>query len=427
MHLERPGPRFIPTALALPALLLALAAGAASGAALNKTITLDAEDAYLPSVLKVLAEKGDLNIVTGPGVSGGRISIHMKDVPLDQAVNLVVRAAGLAYERIGNSILVGDPKSLKEETGLSAYIVDLKFADASDVKEALKGISADIQVDKGGNRLVVMTSPRVISQIQEMVLTLDQPARQVMLEARVVEVSTDAIKKLGIDWDQLSRQGVIFVEGNYDSSIGSGDQLSNLKVFKNTPGTQDIFKLQNFTRTANVFRAAIDLMINDGNARVLANPKIATLNGREATMLVGTRVPYTVIGTVFAGGGAAPVERVEREEVGVKLKITTLINADGYITTEITPEVSSIIGFKGVNNDLPVVATRQASTTVRLKDGNTVIIGGLLSEEKTSTISKFPILGDVPGLGYFFQHRTSQNVKRDLVIEVTPHIMPEQQ
>ena len=427
MHLERPGPRFIPTALALPALLLALAAGAASGAALNKTITLDAEDAYLPSVLKVLAEKGDLNIVTGPGVSGGRISIHMKDVPLDQAVNLVVRAAGLAYERIGNSILVGDPKSLKEETGLSAYIVDLKFADASDVKEALKGISADIQVDKGGNRLVVMTSPRVISQIQEMVLTLDQPARQVMLEARVVEVSTDAIKKLGIDWDQLSRQGVIFVEGNYDSSIGSGDQLSNLKVFKNTPGTQDIFKLQNFTRTANVFRAAIDLMINDGNARVLANPKIATLNGREATMLVGTRVPYTVVGTVFAGGGAAPVERVEREEVGVKLRITPLINADGYITTEITPEVSSIIGFKGVNNDLPVVATRQASTTVRLKDGNTVIIGGLLSEEKTSTISKFPILGDVPGLGYFFQHRTSQNVKRDLVIEVTPHIMPEQQ
>ena len=426
MHLEKRsirGPALWPAL----ALLLALVASTATAAVPTRTITLDAEDAYLPSVLKVLAEKGDLNIVTGPGVSGGRLSIHMKDVPLDQAVNLVVRAAGLSYERIGNSILVADSKSLKEETGLSAYIVDLKFANADEIKDALKSLSADIQVDRSGNRLIVMTSPRVISQIQEMVAALDQPARQVMLEARVVEVSTDAVKKLGIDWDQLARQGVIFVEGNYDSSTGTGEQLGNLKMFKNPPGTHDIFKLNNFSRTANVFRLAIDLMINDGNARVLASPKIATLNGHPASMLVGTRVPYTVTGTVFAGGGAAPTERVEREEVGIKLKITPLINADGYITTEIIPEVSSIVGFKGVNNDLPVIATRQASTTVRLKDGNSVIIGGLLSEEKTSTISKFPILGDIPGLGYFFRHQTSQNTKRDLVIEVTPHIMAEQQ
>src|SRR5437016_948502 len=103
-----------------------------SNAADDKLITLDAEDAYLPSVLKILAEKGDLNIITGPGVTGERLSIHMRNVPIDQAVNLVVRAAGLAYERIGNSILVADAKSPKEETGLSSYVVDLKYADAED-------------------------------------------------------------------------------------------------------------------------------------------------------------------------------------------------------------------------------------------------------------------------------------------------------
>ncbi len=395
--------------------------------AADKLITLDAEDAYLPTVLKILAEKGDLNIITGPGVAAGRLSIHMKDVPIDQAVNLVVRAAGLAYERIGNSILVADLKTLKEETGLSSYVVELKYADARDVQAAIKNLSADITIDAGGNRLIVVTSPRVIAEIREVVRVLDVPAKQVMLEARIVEVSTDDVKRLGIDWDQLTRQGFIFVEGNYDSSVGTGDQITNTQVFPNTPGTNDIFKLKNFSRTAQVFRVALDLLIRDGNARVLANPKIATLNGREASILIGTRIPYTTTGTVFAGGAAAPTQRIEREEVGIKLRITPLINADGYITTQISPEVSSVIGFRGVNNDLPVIATRQANTTVRLKDGNSVIIGGLLSEERTSTVSRIPILGSIPGIGYLFQHHVTGVTKKDLVIEVTPRILAEQQ
>ena len=398
-----------------------------SMAADTKLVTLDAEDAYLPSVLKILAEKGDLNIITGPGVTGERLSIHMKNVPIDQAVNLVVRAAGLAYERIGNSILVADAKSLKEETGLSSYVIDLKFADAEDVRDAIKDLAAEVQIDRGGNRLIIVTSPRVIAEIQSVVQVLDVPARQVMLEARVIEVSTDDAKELGIDWDLLNRQGFIFAEGNYDSSIGVGDRIANIKVFPNTPGTHDIFQLKNFSRIGQVYRVAIDLLIHDGNARVLANPKIATLNGHEASMLIGQRIPFTVSGTTFAGGGAAPTEHVEKEEVGVKLNITPLINADGYITTIIKPEVSSVVAFTGTNNDLPIISTRQASTTVRLKDGNSVIIGGLLSEDKTNTVTKVPILGSIPGLGYLFQHQNSTLRKLDLVIEVTPRILPEQQ
>lgn len=405
-----------------------LAAFPAGAAAPSRLVTLDADDANLPQLLKVLAEKGNLNIITGPGVTSGRITIHIKDVPVEQAVNLVVRAAGLAYERIGNSILVADAKSLQEETGLSSYIVDLKYADATEIKAALKGLTDKIEVDRGGNRLIVVTSPRVISEIEEIVAELDKPARQVMLEARIVEVSTDDIKKLGIDWDLLSRQGFMFVEGNYDSLQGgeSADQIRGLKIFSNTPGTSDIFKLRNFSRVAQVYRVAMDLALRNGSAKVLANPKIATLNGREASMLVGSRIPFVISGTVFAGGGAAQSQQVQREEVGVKLSITPLINADGYITTVIKPEVSSVIGFKGQNEDLPVVATRQATTTVRLKDGGSVIIGGLLSEERTTANTKLPILGDIPGLGVFFQHTSSQVSKKDLVIEVTPRILVEQ-
>ena len=391
----------------------------------ERLVSLDATDADLPRVLQLVADRGGFNLITGPGVSAGRITVHMKDVPVEQAVNLVVRAAGLAYERIGNSILVADSKSLKEETGLSSYVVELKYADATDIKEALKDLVSNVQVDKGGNRLIVVTSPRVIAEIQEIVQVMDVPTRQVMLEVRVVEVSTDDMKKLGIDWDQLNTNRWFFVEGNYDSA-SVGDRIANLKVFPNTPGTHDIFKLNNFSRLAQVYNVVIDLAITNGHGRVLANPKLTTLNGKEASILIGQRIPYQVSGTAFAGNAAAPVTEVQKEEVGVKLRITPLINADGYITTKIEPEVSSVIGFKGQNNDLPVVSTRQASTTVRLKDGSSVIIGGLLSEERTNDVTKVPLLGQMPGIGVLFQHHNSSLSKLDLVIEVTPHILPEQ-
>ena len=397
---------------------------------LGPKVSLDADDALLPAVLKILAEKGNLNIVTGPGVASGHITIHLKDVPVEQAVNLVVRAAGLAYERIGNSILVAEAKSLQDETGLTSYTIELKYADANEVKAALSGISEKIQVDTGGNRLIVVTSPRIIGEIQHVVAEMDKPARQVMLEARVVEVSTDGLKKLGIDWDLLNRQGMTFVEGTYDSvnvgNVLNGAGGATVKVFPNTPGTYDIWKLGNFTRLPMVFQSFVDLLIHDGNAKVLAQPKLVTLNGKEASMLAGQRIPYLVSQTVFAGGAAAPTQTVQIEEVGIKLAITPLINTDGYITVHIRPEVSTVTGFRGVAGDLPVVATRQAETTVRLKDGSSVLIGGILDQEKTTDITKVPFLGSVPFLGAFFRHENTTTTNRDLVIEVTPHLLPEQ-
>ncbi|MEQ1832555.1 MAG: secretin N-terminal domain-containing protein [Candidatus Eisenbacteria bacterium] len=412
----------------LAALLFLPVPASLAAAGLDRLISLDADDAYLPAVLKILAEKGDLNIVTGPGVTAGKITIHLKDVPVEQAVNLVVRAAGLAYERIGNSVLVADAKSLRDETGLSSYILTLKYADAIDVQTALKGLTENIQVDRGGNRLIVVTSPRVIAEMQAIVAQLDQPARQVMLEARIVEVSSDGLKKLGIDWDQLNRQGTTFIEGNGSVTFEGGtlEEPGGLKtgdIVKGTPGTNDIWKLGDFSRLPKVFRTFVDLLIHDGNAKLLASPKLVTLNGKEATMLSGQRIPYVTNQTVFAGGAAAPTSSVQHEEVGIKLAITPLINADGFITVHIRPEVSSVTGFRGPSADLPVVSTRQAETTVRLKDGATVLIGGLLDDEKTVNITKVPLLGDIPILGKLFRHQNVITTKRDLVIEVTPHLL----
>ena len=401
-------------------------ARAANG--LDRLISLDADDAYLPAVLKILAEKGDLNIVTGPGVTAGKITIHLKDVPVEQAVNLVVRAAGLAYERIGNSVLVADAKSLRDETGLSSYLLTLKYADAIDVQAALKGLTENIQVDRGGNRLIVVTSPRVIAEMLTIVAQLDQPARQVLIEARIVEVSSDGLKKLGIDWDLLNRQGMTFIEGNGSVTFEGGNLeepggLKTGEIVPGTRGTNDIWKLGDFSRLPKVFRTFVDMLIHEGNAKLLASPKLVTLNGKEATMLSGQRIPYVTGQTVFAGGAAAPTSSVQHEEVGIKLAITPLINADGYITVHVRPEVSSVTGFRGASADLPVVSTRQAETTVRLKDGATVLIGGLLDDERTVTVSKVPLLGDIPLLGKLFRHENIVTTKRELVIEITPHLL----
>ena len=127
----------------------------------NTLITVHAEDAFLPSILAILAKESGYNIVTDPNVNKqDKVSIHLDEVPIEQAINLVVRAVGLSYEVVGNSFLIADPKKLKEEVGVTSYVVTLKYATAEDVKNLLQDISDQVQVDIPGNKLLVNASPK---------------------------------------------------------------------------------------------------------------------------------------------------------------------------------------------------------------------------------------------------------------------------
>lgn len=142
----------------------------ASEAAEPTLITLHAEDANLPSILAILARESGYNIVTDPNVNRqDKISVHLNDVPIEQAINLVVRAVGLSYEVVGNSFLIADPKKLAEEVGVTSHVIELKYASAEEVQELLSDLTKQIQVDVSGNKLLVNASPKKIAEIEEVI------------------------------------------------------------------------------------------------------------------------------------------------------------------------------------------------------------------------------------------------------------------
>ncbi len=394
-------------------------------------VTVHAEDAHLPSILAILAKESGYNIVTDPNVNRQeKISIHLDDVPIEQAINLVVRAVGLSYEVVGNSFLIADPKKLKEEVGVSSFVIELKYASAEEIKAMLQDISDQIQVDISGNKLLVNASPKKIAEIQDVVKQIDIPAIQIMLETRLIEVAADSEEQLGIDWSRLSKFTTILAENGLDEVTGGSiipdDQTLGQKPttmpfdplkFSLDDGSQIIPRY--FSRQMTAFDITLDMLMKGNQAEVLADSRLTTLNGREASIKLVDIVPY-----ILSSGGVGGQVQVQREEVGIKLDINPTVNTDGFITVKVEPEVSTIFEFIGPDNNIPRVKSRKSSTTIRVKDGESIIIGGLLSNDRKQTIYKVPILHKIPWIGKkLFTSKNLVERKTDLIIQITPRIV----
>ncbi len=389
-----------------------------ASARLNQRITLDADDAYLPTVLAILAEKSGYNIVTGPGVSKTeKLTIKLKDAPIEEAMNLVVRAVGLSYELVGSSFLVAKPEFIKSDAGLTSYVLALKYADPQRTSEMLKQMKATVTVDSSSGKLLIIASPKVIAEIRQLVDSIDEPAQQIMLSARVIEVGVDDEEKVGVDWGRLTPVKFQIAEGTGTSM--KMDRLDNFGVFY---------------RQQPIFDFAVDWLLSNNKADILSNTQVATMNGRPATIQSVDVFPYLYSTTQqqFNPQQAnavttVPTVTLEREKIGVILSITPKINSDGYVTTSISAEVSSIFSFIGRNQDIPWTVQRKAETTIRAKDGETIVIGGLLGIKRNKTKNKVPLLGDLPYFGGLFSHNYETMKKTDMIIEVTPTILKEGQ
>lgn len=364
---------------------------------LKVPITLRAANANLSEVLMVLSERSGMNFVAANDVTRDSVSIILNATPLQEAVDMLVRAAGLSYEISGNSVLIAESGKLKDEVGQSSYVIELKYANAVEVAKMLSDITKNIKIDDGGNRLVVFTSPRIIGEIERIVKSIDHPHILVQLETRLIEVSQDDGEKMGVNWATFTP---ITMPLAHDGS----------------------FKLNNFSQGPTNLSLTLDALIKNGDARLLSNSKLMTTNNRQASLHIGDVVPYSVRQVNVASGNAGTVTN-EEKEVGVKLVMTPHINEENQVTLNIEPEVSTIVAFVGANQDLPQTRVRKANTTVRVQDGQTIFIAGLFSEDESEVIEKLPFFGDIPLIGSLFTHKSIKKVKSNLIIEITPRII----
>ena len=416
------------------------------GQSINENlVTIHAEDANLSSILSIIAEDSDYNIVTGPTVSQDKkLTIHLDDIPILEALDLIIRASGLSYEVKGKSILVAEASKLNEEIGLMTYVIDLKYANATDVKDLLKNITQNVTIDKSSNKLLIKASPKKIAEINDVITSIDMPAIQIMLEARLIEISSADEEKLGIDWSKLAKLSTIIAENAAPINLGSDGVTGSLVPGMNytindageiieafepqttgqVPGQMYFQRISpdnsiGFSRQMTAFDVTLDMLIKNNEATVLANSKVVTINGHAASISMVDVVPY-----ILSSGGVGGQVQVAREEIGIKLDILPTVNQDGFITTEITPEVSSIYDFIGPDQNIPWVKKRVSNTTIRVQNEESIVIAGLLGSDKRYETNKVPLLWRIPYFGKkFFTSSSEIERKTDLIIQITPKIV----
>ncbi len=293
-------------------------------------------------------------------------------------------------------------------------VVRLNYARAETVAAIIKsfltpGFGA-IEVDKRFNQLVISDAPSRLWELEAMARQLDHRDKEVLIEARIVQVVLKDEFRMGIDWEAVLNQAPGVRLSSLWGGVGSGAKGA----------------LAVGTLSDDNYRAVIEALGNINQSQVLSNPRIAVVNDQEARILVGTTRPYvTTTTTTTASGPVTTAEEVRFIDVGVKLVVTPTIHEDGYVTMKIRPEVSSAAASlkTGQNNMIPIVETAEVETTVRVKDGVTIMIGGLIRDEKVQGEARVPVLGSIPVVGSAFRSQSRGKEKSEIVIFLTPRIM----
>jgi type II secretory pathway component GspD/PulD (secretin) len=288
-------------------------------------------------------------------------------------------------------------------------VFELNYAKAEEVVKTITPLLTkdigSVQFDNRSNKVIVNDIAPRIQEISAVVSSLDKKDKEVLIDARIIQISLEDQYSMGINWD-------VIVKNTKDLKFVNNFSLPN-SVTNPPLSTASIGTLN-----SQSYGAVLSMIAKMGKTKILSNPHIAVVNNQEAKILIGTNQPYATSTTTTPGTGAATTaEAVNFIEVGVKLHVVPTIHDDGYITMKIHPEVSSVTGtYNGTNSSVPIVETSEVDTTVRVKDGVTIIIGGLMKD-------MVHVLGDIPMVGKFFR-RDQRNIKKtETVVFLTPHII----
>ncbi len=372
----------------------------------DKKITLDFEKLKLDEALRVVAEQAGINIVVDPSAKDREVTLHLKDVAVSEAIELILQAYELSYAIKGNSVFVA-PKNRIAGMAAVHKIIRLKNINAEDAKNLVKDLAESVASDRAINALLVVGTISQIKDVEKIISEVDKPRAQVLLITQLIEVDKDALSQIGVDWsDKIS---VTFQESNFDP-VAMGTRITD---------PVNALNIYRFTRTPMQLDAAINMLIQTNKAKILSNPKIATVNGEEASIFIGDRIPYEI---TTVTGGVANTE-VRFTEAGIRLNITPSIIADDYVVVNVKPEVSFIYSWRGEGDQYPWVRTREAFASVKVKNNQPFILAGLLSEEEKKNIYKVPFLGDIPFIKWAFRYEKITTDSKEVIITVIPQII----
>ncbi len=394
-------------------------------------VSIDFRDADIQNVLRILSYKSGVNIVTGPEVTG-LVTIKLKDVPWKRALEVILETYGYGYELKDNIITVTtidgmkkrreDATLLAEQEPLVTRTFILNYAKASEVIASLdkmKTARGSINYDERTNTLIVRDLSRNMDLVETVVKQLDRTTPQVLIEAKVVETTLDNAEKLGIDWTaQISVSGAKR-PSTWPFAAHSNETYMKTNDFPAAAATDFALGTLSFQQ----MQAVMNMLRNRTDTNILSNPRIATLNNKSAKIVVGKEYPFPQY-TYNDQQAKYQVSGWEYKDIGIIFDVTPHVNNAGFITLELRPQVTDILGFVTVENaSVPQLSKEEAKTNVMIKDGETLVIAGLIKDQVTDTKKKLPFLGDIPLLGLLFQHSEKTIVKQDLLIFVTPHII----
>jgi type IV pilus assembly protein PilQ len=425
----------------------------------GEKISLDFKDADIQNVLRVLADVSGLNIIATDDVKG-KVTLHLVDVPWDQALDLVMRSNRLEMNREGNVVRISSVSRLKEEREalraaqeaekelepLQVKYVKVNYARADGaLVDKVKGVLTErgsVTFDERTNTVIVRDIPRGLRDADDLVRELDVQSPQVLIEAHLVEATEDFARGLGVQWGYqrfastghdfvgtvtaqgsgltTSAGGVPFiadfpVPGNFSSGFGPGGGSALDLALGSLSGNQTL-------------TARLTALEEQGKGKVISRPRVVTMNNVAATIqsLTILRVKLPSTGTVIntGTGGAAGTASTATEKIntGITLVVTPQVSSDGYVLMNIFAK-SSQADFSRTVDNIPTEISREANSNVLIHDGETVVLGGIFRQTSNDQEAGLPYLRRIPALGWLFKRLLRTKHHEELLVFLTPKVV----
>ncbi|ACL70611.1 secretin and TonB N-terminal domain-containing protein [Halothermothrix orenii] len=365
----------------------------------DNRVSMDVSQANLGDVLRTLARLGDLDMVLFGGVRD-IVDLKLEDISLDEAIEIILAGTRYTYRKVDGVYLIGDKNINSPASDLltTSELIPMEYIEVEKVPQLLPNNfpAANVKVLKEKNALLVTGTQSDINKLKEYIKQIDTRIPLIVVEAVVVELTRNRqenpVIKLGMEYD--GEEELLF-----DTSMGK-------LTYKSVLDLPDDFYLK------------IEALVTEGLLTVKARPNITTLNGQQAMIDVGTVQYYKVKQTDGEGNEETQYQSIN---AGVSLTVTPWVSSSGEITLKLRPQVSNI-GAAAAEGP-PQVSRREVDTTVRVKDGQTVVIGGLIQDVGTNTTSKVPFLANIPLIGKLFKSRNNNVNQTELIIFITPRVL----